>query len=311
MDNSNSSVSTSNSPQLSANQLPTFVTQQNSVQSNKQSQSSSIPINPQVENIQQVSSSAGSIMVIQPGIPSAVGLVPASGASSQVVSAGQAQASSEHPHIGGLYTTATGLPPEYVIPGTNMISSGTQGFHVHVPVMSQQEGGSEDGSGYREMDEDSRGDKDELREQDRFLPIANVARIMKKGIPKQGKIAKDAKECVQELNLRASERCQQEKRKTINGEDILFAMSTLGFDNYVDPLKQYLAKYRDSIKNEKGAMNSSSENIRVETDQDMDENAENNPQSIQFQVAGTAIHPSMVAGDQQSSTIYTYPAPVM
>jgi nuclear transcription Y subunit beta len=28
-----------------------------------------------------------------------------------------------------------------------------------------------------------------------------------------------------------------EKRKTINGEDILFAMSTLGFDNYVEPLK--------------------------------------------------------------------------
>ena len=28
----------------------------------------------------------------------------------------------------------------------------------------------------------------ELREQDRFLPIANVARIMKKGIPETGKV---------------------------------------------------------------------------------------------------------------------------
>ena len=45
--------------------------------------------------------------------------------------------------------------------------------------------------------------------------------------------------------LRASERCQQEKRKTINGEDILFAMTTLGFDNYVEPLKVYLTKYRE------------------------------------------------------------------
>lgn len=44
---------------------------------------------------------------------------------------------------------------------------------------------------------------------------------------------------------RASERCQQEKRKTINGEDILFAMTTLGFDNYVEPLKVYLTKYRE------------------------------------------------------------------
>lgn len=44
---------------------------------------------------------------------------------------------------------------------------------------------------------------------------------------------------------RASERCHQEKRKTINGEDILFAMSTLGFDSYVEPLKLYLQKYRE------------------------------------------------------------------
>lgn len=92
-----------------------------------------------------------------------------------------------------------------------------------------------------------------LREQDRFLPIANVARIMKISIPKSGKIAKDAKECVQEcvsefvsfITSEASDRCHQEKRKTINGEDILFAMQSLGFDNYVGPLKMYLAKYRE------------------------------------------------------------------
>ncbi|XP_038067530.1 transcriptional activator HAP3-like isoform X2 [Patiria miniata] len=98
-----------------------------------------------------------------------------------------------------------------------------------------------------------------LREQDRFLPIANVSRIMKNGIPKSGKISKEAKECVQEcvsefisfITSEASDRCHQEKRKTINGEDILFAMSTLGFDNYVEPLKLYLQKYRDSMKGEK------------------------------------------------------------
>lgn len=42
-----------------------------------------------------------------------------------------------------------------------------------------------------------------------------------------------------------------EKRKTINGEDILFAMSTLGFDNYVEPLKIYLQKYREAAKSDK------------------------------------------------------------
>lgn len=100
-----------------------------------------------------------------------------------------------------------------------------------------------------------------LREQDRFLPIANVSRIMKVSIPKSGKIAKDAKECVQEcvsefvsfITSEASDRCHQEKRKTINGEDILFAMQTLGFDNYVGPLKLYLNKFREAQKGEKGS----------------------------------------------------------
>merc|ERR1711953_1537110 len=117
------------------------------------------------------------------------------------------------------------------------------------------------------MTEDDEGDQPlnqsrqmPYREQDIFLPIANVARIMKNSIPPNGKIAKEAKECVQEcvsefisfITSEAAERCQQEKRKTINGEDILFALSTLGFDPYVEPLKLYLTKYRESIKGEKG-----------------------------------------------------------
>ena len=37
-----------------------------------------------------------------------------------------------------------------------------------------------------------------VREQDRFLPIANISRIMKKALPGNAKVAKDAKETVQE-----------------------------------------------------------------------------------------------------------------
>ena len=44
---------------------------------------------------------------------------------------------------------------------------------------------------------------------------------------------------------RASDKCQREKRKTINGDDLLWAMTTLGFENYVEPLKVYLARYRE------------------------------------------------------------------
>ena len=46
--------------------------------------------------------------------------------------------------------------------------------------------------------------------------------------------------------LRASDKCLKEKRKTINGDDLLCAMSTLGFEEYVEPLKLYLAKFREA-----------------------------------------------------------------
>ncbi|KAK9735514.1 hypothetical protein RND81_04G209800 [Saponaria officinalis] len=96
------------------------------------------------------------------------------------------------------------------------------------------------------------------KEQDRFLPIANVGRIMKKVIPGNGKISKDAKETVQEcvsefisfVTGEASDKCQREKRKTINGDDIIWAITTLGFEDYVNPLKVYLNKYRE-IEGEK------------------------------------------------------------
>ncbi len=39
---------------------------------------------------------------------------------------------------------------------------------------------------------------EEAKEQDRYLPIANISRIMKQALPKNAKIAKDSKESVQE-----------------------------------------------------------------------------------------------------------------
>lgn len=46
----------------------------------------------------------------------------------------------------------------------------------------------------------------------------------------------------------AADKTLTEKRKTINGEDILTSMRTLGFDNYEEVLKIYLAKYREVSK---------------------------------------------------------------
>lgn len=135
-----SSAASANPSHLPLNQLPTFVTQQNAMPNSKQVSSASVMTGSHGESIQHVTSSGGSVMVIQhPGVPTAVGLLASAVSSSNNVPSGTVQGSSEHPHISGLYSTA-----EYVLPqGSNMISSGGQGFQVHVPVVPQQEGNSE------------------------------------------------------------------------------------------------------------------------------------------------------------------------
>ncbi|XP_020213515.1 nuclear transcription factor Y subunit B-5 [Cajanus cajan] len=101
-----------------------------------------------------------------------------------------------------------------------------------------------------------------IKEQDRLLPIANVGRIMKQILPPNAKISKEAKETMQEcvsefisfVTGEASDKCHKEKRKTVNGDDICYALATLGFDDYTDPLKRYLHKYRE-LEGEKANQN--------------------------------------------------------
>ncbi|CAO2181805.1 unnamed protein product [Urochloa humidicola] len=97
------------------------------------------------------------------------------------------------------------------------------------------------------------GSEAEIKEQDRLLPIANVGRIMKQILPPNAKISKEAKETMQEcvsefisfVTGEASDKCHKEKRKTVNGDDVCWAFGALGFDDYVDPMRRYLHKYRE------------------------------------------------------------------
>ncbi|XP_058110161.1 nuclear transcription factor Y subunit B-like isoform X1 [Magnolia sinica] len=115
------------------------------------------------------------------------------------------------------------------------------------------EGPASPGGGSHDSGGGDQSPRSNVREQDRFLPIANISRIMKKAVPDNGKISKDAKETVQEcvsefisfITSEASDKCQREKRKTINGDDLLWAMATLGFEEYIEPLKVYLQKFRE------------------------------------------------------------------
>eukprot|EP00257_Ricinus_communis_P022708 XP_015582511.1 nuclear transcription factor Y subunit B-4 [Ricinus communis] len=105
------------------------------------------------------------------------------------------------------------------------------------------------------------------QEQDRLLPIANVGRIMKQILPSNAKISKEAKETMQEcvsefisfVTGEASDKCHKEKRKTVNGDDICWALATLGFDDYAEPLKRYLYRYREQEGERAGHKSSNSE----------------------------------------------------
>lgn len=101
-----------------------------------------------------------------------------------------------------------------------------------------------------------------VREQDRFMPIANVIRIMRKVLPSHAKISDDAKETIQEcvseyisfITSEANDKCQREQRKTITAEDVLWAMSKLGFDDYIEPLTSYLQRYRELEGDHRGSL---------------------------------------------------------
>nr|TKW20983.1 hypothetical protein SEVIR_4G191800v2 [Setaria viridis] len=92
-----------------------------------------------------------------------------------------------------------------------------------------------------------------IREQDRLMPVANVSRIMRRGLPPHAKISDDAKEVIQDcvsefisfVTGEANERCHTEHRKTVTAEDLVWALDRLGFDDYVGPLNAFLQRMRE------------------------------------------------------------------
>lgn len=95
---------------------------------------------------------------------------------------------------------------------------------------------------------------DDQDQQDQLLPIANVGRVMKQILPTRAKISKQAKQTMQEcvtefisfVTAEASDKCHKENRKTVNGDDICWALAALGLDNYADAILRYSHKYRQA-----------------------------------------------------------------
>ncbi len=96
---------------------------------------------------------------------------------------------------------------------------------------------------------------------ERLLPIANISRIMKQALPQNAKVAKDAKDCIQEcvtefigfITSESSERLARNDRKTITGDDIIDSMRSLGFEDYLAFLQVFLEKRRAAVKKSNAA----------------------------------------------------------
>ncbi|KAK7320315.1 hypothetical protein VNO77_29680 [Canavalia gladiata] len=92
----------------------------------------------------------------------------------------------------------------------------------------------------------------ETREQNPNLPMTCLVRLMRLVLPSHVKITEETKETVMEcvsefisfITGEANEHCQIERRRTILAEDVIYAMSKLGFEKYIELLTVYLLRYR-------------------------------------------------------------------
>jgi nuclear transcription Y subunit beta len=89
-----------------------------------------------------------------------------------------------------------------------------------------------------------------IREKGWLIPISSLVRVMRRVLPPQAKVSDDAKELIQEcvsefisfVTGEANERCQGDHRTTVTGEDVIWAMERLGFDDYVAALRAYVRR---------------------------------------------------------------------
>ncbi|KAB1996075.1 hypothetical protein ES319_D13G205700v1 [Gossypium barbadense] len=133
-------------------------------------------------------------------------------------------------------------------------------------------------------------------EQERLLPIANVGRIMKQILPPNAKVSKEAKQTLQEcatefisfVTGEASDRCRKENRKTVNGDDICWALGALGFDNYADAIVRYLHKYRE-VERDKATQNKATCISSQDKDEESSEDRSNQPPHQQAEAPSTRV----------------------
>eukprot|EP00943_MAST-04B_sp_MAST-4B-sp1_P006860 g6860.t1 len=85
------------------------------------------------------------------------------------------------------------------------------------------------------------------------LPLASITRIVKSRLPEGIQVGKEAKLAFSKasgifvlyLVSCALDICKESKRSTISAADIFAALEEVEFDDYKEPLRDYLNKYRE------------------------------------------------------------------
>lgn len=94
---------------------------------------------------------------------------------------------------------------------------------------------------------------EQIWHEDHLLPLANIICTMRKVLPADAGVPSDVAGILQWgtsdfillVTSQARERCKQERRQKIKGDDIIWALKNLGFTDYVGPLELYLSRYQE------------------------------------------------------------------
>ncbi|XP_021716876.1 nuclear transcription factor Y subunit B-2-like [Chenopodium quinoa] len=89
------------------------------------------------------------------------------------------------------------------------------------------------------------------REQNHYIPIANVIRMMRQALPSTAKIFDEATETIQlcitkfiiSILNEANDTCKVDYRKVITIDALIEAMSKLGLRHHVEPLSTFIHRY--------------------------------------------------------------------
>ncbi|KAJ3190179.1 negative cofactor 2 transcription regulator complex subunit ncb2 [Gaertneriomyces sp. JEL0708] len=93
-------------------------------------------------------------------------------------------------------------------------------------------------------------------EEELSLPKATVTKVIQDMMPEDLSCAKETKDliadcCVEFIHLisgEANEICEREQKKTINGEHIIAALQTLGFENYLKDVTDVMNDHNKQAK---------------------------------------------------------------